>query len=740
MDGRLDLRRRLARRLLPLTLGIGMLISAAIPAVNYAIESAALQQTAAAHARDVAHEVGHLITITPTLWRFQTAKIEALLRNFRREAQVRTIRVVDASGRVVAEHRYGAPAGRGWRDRFDRVATVPIIFNNRTLGTVQVVVSAQVVLQATLMLLALCSFIGVSLALLAYRFPMRAVASVEGQIESLLNIARQSQAETERLNTVLEHRVAERTSQLLAQEHELHEAKAFLEHLILASPGMIHVANLANDSVTYISPNVQQILGYTPAEVMRAPGFWLNHIHPERRQQFLERRARAHKERTTLFEFDLDLLHKNGTYRWFYYLVRYEYGEDGTPLRAMAYGLDVTDRKSGEDAVRRAKEEAERASQAKSDFLSRMSHELRTPLNAIMGFAQLLELDARTPEAQENVAHILKGGQRLLQLINEVLDIASIDAGRLTISLEPVPLGKVFQVSLELLASLAAQHQVRLIGDGALTQDVHVMADRQRLEQVLLSLLSNGIKYNRPGGSVELSCEETPAGRIRINVRDTGPGIPAEKLGRLFLPFDRLGLERVGIDGAGVGLALCKGLVELMGGEIGVESVAGHGSTFWVDLAPAEGPVDQYQRLRVDQPAAIAVRGPAAGPIRTVLYIEDNVSNVELIERVLAQRPEVKLLAAMQGRMGVDLARRHRPDLILLDVHLPDLTGDEVLRRLREDPQTRGIPVVVLSADPEADHAEQLLALGAQAMLTKPLDVEKFLTILDGGARSISHA
>lgn len=741
MSHRLGLRTQLARRLRPVTFGIAVVISLSLPGLYFVIESAARRQTAAVDARVVAVEMRQLVLVGPRLWRYQTNRVEALLRGFRHGPDVTVIRIVDATGRLVAEQVY-APRSSSWAGRFDIVAAEPIVFNNRTLGTVQTVLSRQALLGTTLGLLTLCAAIGVGLAMLAYLYPVRIVMGMEDRIEGLIDTAQRSQAETERLNVALEQRVLERTAQLSQRERELKEAKAYLEHLIVASPGIILEANLSDHSLRYVSPNIEEILGYTPAEVLGVPRFWTDHIHPESRQAFHDRRQQAHKERTRLLEYDIPVLHKNGTYRWLYTLVRYEYDTQGTPIRALSYALDVTDRKSVEETVRQAKEEAERANRAKSDFLSRMSHELRTPLNAILGFAQLLEMEALSPESQENVEHIIKGGQRLLNLINEVLDIATMGTGAVSLSLEPVSLYEVIRETLDLVTPLAAQHHVTLRLDETAGRDVHVMADRQRFKQVALNLLSNGIKYNRQGGTLDVSFHESADARVRVNVRDTGAGISPEKLRRLFVPFERLGLERVGIDGAGVGLALSKRLVELMGGAIGVESEVDHGSTFWVELTAAESPNEQYQRMRANVPPPVAAVGTAARPIRTVLYIEDNLSTVTLIQRVLAQRPEVKLLTAMQGRMGVDLARQHQPDLILLDIHLPDLTGDEVLRRLQEDPQTRAIPVVVLSADPAADHAEQLLALGARATLTKPLDVEKLFAILDGTgeARSLSHA
>lgn len=378
--------------------------------------------------------------------------------------------------------------------------------------------------------------------------------------------------------------------------------------------------------------------------------------------------------------------------------------------------------------LEKARHVADHANQAKSEFLSRMSHELRTPLNAVLGFAQLLQMDALSEEQRESVEHIDKGGRHLLGLINEVLDIARIEAGRLTISLEPVPVQSLVQESLDLIAPLAAAEQIHLDGHLADTPGLHVQADRQRLKQILLNLLSNAVKYNRKGGAVTLSYDETPTGRLRINVTDTGPGIAPEKMERLFKPFERLDVDQTGIEGSGLGLALSKRLAEAMGGTLGVESSVGRGSTFWVELPLVEDWVKQLDGSE-DAPAPVKFDAPQAA--RVVLYVEDNLSNLKLIERLVAHRSEVRLVPAMQGRLGLDLAREHRPHLVLLDLHLPDMPGEEFLLRLRAMPETREIPVVVISADATPGQTERLLASGARAYLTKPLDVEKFLAILD---------
>ena len=367
----------------------------------------------------------------------------------------------------------------------------------------------------------------------------------------------------------------------------------------------------------------------------------------------------------------------------------------------------LSERSRLQEAERRAREEAEKANQEKNQFISRMSHELRTPLNAVLGFGQLLKLDELTDDQRDSVDHILSGGQHLLTLINEVLDIARIETGDLALSSEPVLVSDALNDVLGLIRPLATQRTIHLIGGRDAACSEYVLADRHRLQQVLLNLLSNAVKYNRLGGTVAVSCEPSSSTRLRIKVSDTGNGIPQEQLGRLFTPFERLGAERSEIEGTGIGLSLSRQLTEAMGGFLGVETVVGEGSTFWVELPLVEGPVDRYERLNTRSKSERD--GAPSESRRTVLYIEDNLANVTLVQRIVAQREDVEIIPAMQGRLGLELAREHLPALVLLDLHLPDISGDEVLQRLRDDPVTAKIPVVIVSADATPGQVQRLL-------------------------------
>ena len=378
--------------------------------------------------------------------------------------------------------------------------------------------------------------------------------------------------------------------------------------------------------------------------------------------------------------------------------------------------------------LRLAEEAAGHASKAKSDFLSRMSHELRTPLNSILGFAQLLALDEGIEgERAEEVSMILKGGRHLVTLIDEVLDIARIESGRLTVSLEPVAVPEVIDEVLEMMRPLADRRALHVSTEMTAAKDRFVLADRQRLKQVLLNLLSNAVKYNHEGGSVTCTAEAVDS-RLRVSVADTGPGIPPDMQDRLFAPFERLGAELTDVEGSGVGLALSRYLTEAMGGDLGVTSEPGSGSTFWVELDLTEAGTERPPRAF--EPGEIPPPERRTGDL-TILYVEDNLTNLQLVDRLIARRPATSMLSALQGSLGLELARSAQPDLILLDVNLPDISGSEVLRALKSDEATAGIPVVMLSADATPSQISLLLEAGARAYLTKPIDVREFYRTLD---------
>jgi len=380
---------------------------------------------------------------------------------------------------------------------------------------------------------------------------------------------------------------------------------------------------------------------------------------------------------------------------------------------------------------RRKKLEA--ASQAKSEFLARMSHELRTPLNAILGFGQLLEMDDLEPDERESVGQIMRAGRHLLGLIDEVLDISRIESGALRISMEPVSLSNVLGDVRSMVAPLAAEREVELVVDHV-EDDLHAMADQQRLKQVLLNLLSNGIKYNRIGGEVRVTARAT-AGRVKIMVSDSGTGIDPEYRERLFMPFERLGAESKGqAEGTGLGLALSRRLVDLMNGELTLESTGESGSCFAVSLARADSSRMDFAGFTMPD------RTEFSGRDLVVLCIEDNPSNFELVRRILEANFDSRIYSSIQGSLGLELAGRHRPDVIVLDLHLPDMPGEEVLWRLKADPVTADIPVIVMSADATLGDRRRLVESGAMTYLTKPLDVPGFLRQIDLVAESKGEA
>jgi PAS domain S-box-containing protein len=413
------------------------------------------------------------------------------------------------------------------------------------------------------------------------------------------------------------------------------------------------------------------------------------------------------------------------------------YDRDRTLQGVFAAARDVTERKRVERELQEtnvelegAKSAAEKANLAKSNFLSSMSHELRSPLNAILGFAQLMESDQPPPSGPQkaSIDQILHAGWYLLELINEILDLAMIESGRLSLSLEPVELASVM---VECRGMIEPQAQRRGIKVTFPLFDVpyFASADRTRVKQVFINLLSNAIKYNSDHGTVEVKCVATGADRIRVSVTDSGAGLPPEKLAQLFQSFNRLGQEASTEEGTGIGLVVSKRLVELMGGVIGVESDVGVGSTFWIELLSTLPP---QLSTEVNQSSApVPAESGNGTAVHTLLYVEDNQANLELVQRLIARRPDMRLLTAVNGTLGVELARTAQPDLILMDINLPGISGIEALTILRNDPATAHIPVIALSANAIPRDVNTGLAAGFLRYLTKPMKVKEFMDVLD---------
>ena len=402
-----------------------------------------------------------------------------------------------------------------------------------------------------------------------------------------------------------------------------------------------------------------------------------------------------------------------------------------------AAARDVTERKRLDAVLQDKNTElesarfiAEKANLAKSEFLSRMSHELRSPLNAILGFAQLMDSDnpPATAGQKASIDQILHAGWYLLELINEILDLAVIESGKLSLSVEPVSLSEVMFECQAMIEQRAQKRNLTLTFP-EFAAPCFVFADRIRLKQVLINLLSNAIKYNQPAGSVVLECSSSGPGRTRISVRDTGSGLPPEKLSQLFQPFNRLGQESSVEEGTGIGLVVSKLLVELMGGAIGVESTVGVGSVFWFELGSTAAP---HLAAVMPEPAAVArARIQPGAPQRTLLYVEDNAANLKLVEQLIARRPDMRMLSALNGNLGIEMARQSLPDVILMDINLPGLSGIQALKILRADPLTAHIPVLAISANAMLGDIQKGIEAGFFRYLTKPFNLNEFLEAMD---------
>jgi PAS domain S-box-containing protein len=472
------------------------------------------------------------------------------------------------------------------------------------------------------------------------------------------------------------------------------------------------------------NPSAEKLFGYAKTEVI---GRNVHNLMPDPEQTdhdaYLKRYEETGEPRIIGVNREVRGRRKDGTE----FLLDLEVSEVDVESRRLFTGVarDVTKLRAARVALEEAKSAAVQANDAKSAFLSRMSHELRTPLNAILGFAQLMKVNATSDEHDESATMIIKAGRHLLSLVNEVLDISRVESGQLSISLEAVELAQVLHDSLSLVVPQANLRYIKFADrSGA---NLVVRADRQRLKQVLLNLLANAVKYSYANGLVTIEAKLTIDGNVRISITDEGPGIPPSAIDKLFTPFERLGADTSDVEGTGLGLALSSGLVEAMGGRIGVDSKYGQGSKFWFELVAVDSSLDKIAELKEKEFLAL----PLSDVRGTLLYIEDNESNQRLMERAVALRPGVILITASDGATGLELARERDPDVIFLDLHLPDVSGREVLRLLRTDRLDRNVPVVIVSADASPGQIKSMRAEGAYAYLTKPIDFEEMFDLLD---------
>jgi PAS domain S-box-containing protein len=476
-----------------------------------------------------------------------------------------------------------------------------------------------------------------------------------------------------------------------------------------------------------------EVLGYTREEVIGKTGRELGlYLDPDSRKEILDQLERN----KTINKIEVPLRTKSGGRKTGLMSAGIIYIGDKKCL--LTVNIDISDRKKMEEQLKTAQDEANRANLAKSEFLSRMSHELRTPMNSILGFAQLLEMGELNAGQKKGVKHILNSGKHLLDLINEVLEISRIEAGKMSLSPEPIQVSGIIHEMMEIVWPLVKERHLTIDLIGSNINQLYIHADRQRLKQVLLNLINNAIKYNKTGGSIKIDTSLMPVNErgftpVRISVTDTGIGIPSEKISLLFNPFERIGAEQSTTEGTGLGLAVVKKLVDAMNGTVGVESIPGEGSTFWIELPLTDSQLKQFDSSENynDFDNSLANR---AG---TILYIEDNVSNIELVEQILiAHCNNIRLISNMNGNEAVRMAMEYHPDLILLDLNLPGMHGSEVLELLRSNENTGKIPVVIISADATAQQLEKLKKKGADYYLTKPLDVKELLRMINKTIRN----
>ena len=523
--------------------------------------------------------------------------------------------------------------------------------------------------------------------------------------------------------------IVEDISSRIQAERALRESQEKYQRLVedIGDQFVIYSHRAVTGEVTYVSGGIQKMFGLTKDDVIGKSWDGIIKWLPEYRERAQAIIQQIIEGKLGFTQFDLSFIHPGGdlrTIRVSCHPVTASAGE----LSIEGIVEDITERKTAERALITARHEAERASKAKSEFLSSMSHELRTPMNAILGFSQLLEMEDLSEAHQKYVQEIKNAGFHLLALIDEILDLAKIEAGRIDLRPEPVDVGVLVQECIALVKNLADKMEVTIHSTG-LTGQV-LQADRIRFKQVMLNLISNAIKYNRSGGQIHVDAKESDqTGYLRIRVTDTGVGIAAAKIAELFQPFNRLDAANSDIEGTGIGLSLTRRVVELMGGTIGVESKLGVGSTFWFEL-PMEGCVN-CSAPEETSPLQADVGQQASLKPHAIVYIEDNVVNLEMVTKILAYRQHIQLIPASTPEQGLELIRVHRPDLVLLDINLPGMNGFEVLKTLKDIQGCNDIPVIALTSRAMAHHIEEGRAAGFTDYLTKPLNVSQFLSSID---------